>query len=91
MAPLWRKKLKFAFQKTNFLDWFIRRMAEVQNFSIYLNFTIAMVTKKGRQNLYKIEKLPFLAKFKALRDRIFKNYISAQLNTIKILLIFCVP
>ena len=26
-------------------DWFIRRMTEVSNFGIYLNFTVAMVTK----------------------------------------------
>ena len=50
-------------------------MNEVLNFSIYLNFTVAKVNKNGYQNRYKIEKLPFFTKFKAFRDRIFKNFI----------------
>ena len=29
----------------NYFDWFSRRMTEVLNFGIYLNFTLAMVTK----------------------------------------------
>ena len=27
------------------LNWFIRRITEVKNFSIHLNFTVTMVTK----------------------------------------------
>ena len=58
-------------------------MTEVLNFGICLNFTYAMVTKNGRQNRHIIEKLPFLTKIKAFRDRILKNKISAQLYTKK--------
>ena len=46
--------------------------------SIYLTFTIAMVTKMARKNSPKIEELPFWTKFKALIDRFFNNLISAS-------------
>ena len=67
------------------------------NFGIYLSFAVPMVTKNGRQNRLKIEKLSFWTKFKAFRDRYFKNYISARLNAknsfnmlcVMILLILC--
>ena len=38
------------------------------NSGIYLNFSVAMVTKNGQQNRLKIEKLQFCAKFKAFGD-----------------------
>ena len=31
------------------LDWFIRRITEILNYSIYLNFTVAMVTKMANK------------------------------------------
>ena len=43
ICPLW-PKTENCFSQISF-DWFNRRMAEVLNFGIYLNFTIAMVTK----------------------------------------------
>ena len=45
--------------------------------------TFILLNKNGRQNRLKIEKLPFLDKFKASVDRFFKNLISAQANTKK--------
>ena len=43
--PLLEPKTKNCFAQISF-DWFIRRMTQVLNFGIYLNFTVAMVTKK---------------------------------------------
>ena len=40
---------------------------------IYFKFTVAMVTKMADKIGIKIEKMPFLTKFKAFRDRVFKN------------------
>ena len=79
MAPFGAKKLKFAFHK--FL-W-IRLLEEWLKCKIlaFVKFDRCYGNKNGRQNRHKIEKLPFLNKFKAFRDRIFKNLITAQLNT----------
>ena len=44
MAPFGTKKTEICFSQIS-LDSFIRRMAEVLIFGIYLNFTVAMVTK----------------------------------------------
>ena len=42
-------------------DRFIRRKTEVKNFSIYLNFTVAMVLKMADK--IGLKKLPFWTKF----------------------------
>ena len=42
--PPLKPKTENCFSQISF-DWFIRRMTEVSNFAIYLNFTVAMVTK----------------------------------------------
>ena len=42
--PPLEPKTENCFSQISF-DWFIRRMTEVLNFRIYLNFTVAMVTK----------------------------------------------
>ena len=47
-------------------DWFVRRITEEQNSSIF-----AMVTKMARQRRLKIKKLPFWTKFKAFGDLFF--------------------
>ena len=45
VGPLLSQKLKIAFSQISF-DWFIRRITVVIDFRIYLNFTVAMVTKR---------------------------------------------
>ena len=47
MGPFWpplEPKTENCFSPIS-LDWFIRRITEVLNFGINLNFTVAMVTK----------------------------------------------
>ena len=42
--PPLEPKAENCFSQISF-DWFIRRMTEMYNFGIHLNFTVAMVTK----------------------------------------------
>ena len=54
-------------------NWFIRRITDVLNFDIYLNFTDAMVTKMADKIGLKQRNCQFWTKIKAFVDRSFKN------------------
>ena len=51
---------------------------------IDLTLPVAMVTENGRQNRLKQRKCHFGPQFGGFTDSLFKNLISAQLNTEKI-------
>ena len=67
MAPFGAKKMKFCISQIS-LDSFIS-----VKFRHLFKFYRCYGNQNGRQNRHKIEKLPFLTKIKAFRDRIFKN------------------
>ena len=56
-------------------------MTQVFIFHIDLTLMDAMVTKNGRQYRLKYRKCHFGPQFGGFTDSVFKNYISAQLNT----------
>ena len=70
--PPFEPKTENCFSQIYFV-WFIRIMTEVQNLWHLFKSYCCFGNKNGRQNRHKIEKLPFLTKFKAFRDKIFKN------------------
>ena len=59
-------------------------MTKVFIFHIDLTLTVAMVTENVRQYRLKYRKCLFRPHFGGFTDNLFKNYISAQLNTKKI-------
>ena len=65
-------------------------MTQVFIFHIDFHFTVAIVTENGREKWAKIEKKLFWTKIGSFTDSVFKDYISAQLNTKKILKYFYV-
>ena len=69
--PPLEPKTKNCFSQISF-DWFIRRITEVYNFGIFFKFYRFYGTTNSRLNRLKIEKLPFLTKFKVFRDREFE-------------------
>ena len=56
-------------------------MIKVFIFHIDLTLTVAMVTENGRQYRLKYRKCLFRPHFGGFMDNVFKNKISAQLNT----------
>ena len=56
-------------------------MTKVFIFHIDLTLTVAMVTENGRQYRLKYRKCLFRPHFGGFTDSVFKNKISAQLNT----------
>ena len=54
-------------------DWLFRRIAHVLKSGIYSTFTVAIVTKIGSLNRFKIEKLSLWTKSKAFGELHFKN------------------
>ena len=59
-------------------------MTKVFIFHIDLTLLVSMVTENGRQYRLKLTKCHFGPQFGGFTDSVFKNQISAQLNTKKI-------